>query len=153
MVGCDRSSRFSDGSYGVWYCSDRVEVALAETAHHSQKFMRATSQPAADADFRLLACEVSEQIELAPTECLLSEDWRPGQLFGRQVRALGLDGVLYQSVRYPTGQAAAVFWPGCLRLPIVQTEHFRYRWDGNRMTHYLLHTSTEWALWPIPDVA
>ncbi len=152
-VSTDRPSRFSDGTYGVWYCGDRVEVALAETVHHFQRFMRATSEPPADADFRLLTCAVSGQIEVASAECLVDEDWRPGQLFGRQVRAKGVDGILYQSVRYPPGQAAAVFWPNRLTLPIVQSQQFRYRWDGNRMTHYLLHSSTEWTPWPIPGVA
>lgn len=152
-VSTDRPSRFSDGSYGVWYCGDRAEVALAETAHHFQRFMRATNEPPGDADFRLLRCAVAGQIEIAPTECLLADDWRPGQMFGRQMRAQGLDGIRYPSVRYPAGQAAAMFWPDCLTLPIVQAEQFRYRWDGNRMTHYLLHSATAWTPWPIPGVA
>jgi RES domain len=152
-VSIDRPSRFSDGTYGVWYCGDRVEVALAETAHHFQRFMRATSEPPADADFRLLTCAVGGEMELATAECLAADDWKPGQVFGRQVRAKGLDGILYQSVRYPAGQAAAVFWPNCLTLPITQDQQFRYRWDGSRMTYYLLHGATAWALWPIVGVA
>ena len=151
-VSTDRPSRFSDGTYGAWYCSDRVQVTLAETAHNFQRFMRSTHEPPADADFRLLTCTVSGEIEVAPAECLIADDWRPGQLFGRQVRAQGLDGVQYQSVRYPTGQAAAMFWPDCLTLPIVQAQQFRYRWDGTRMTHYLSHGSTDWTPWPVPGV-
>lgn len=152
-ISADRPSRFSDGSYGVWYCGDRAEVALAETAHHFQRFMRATNEPPADADFRLLTCSVSGRMEVAPAECLVAEDWRPGQLFGRQVRTQGPDGILYRSVRYQAGHAAAIFWPNCLTLPILQTQQFRYRWDGNRMTHYLLHSATEWTPWPMPGVA
>lgn len=152
-VSTDRPSRFSDGSYGVWYCGDRVEVALAETAHHFQRFMRATNEPPADADFRLLRCAVAGQIDVAPADCLVADDWRPGHAFGRQIRAQGLDGIRYPSVRYPAGQAAAMFWPDCLTLPIVQAEQFRYRWDGSRMTHYLLHSATAWTPWPIPGVA
>jgi hypothetical protein len=115
--------------------------------------MRATREPPADADYRLLTCAVSGQIEPTPAECLVEDDWRPGQAVGRQVRASGLDGIIYQSVRYPIGQAATVFWPNCLTLPIVQSQQFRYRWDGNRMTHYLLHSSTGWTPWPIPGIA
>lgn len=152
-VSTDRPSRFSDGTYGVWYCSNRVEVSLAETAHNFQRFMRATNEPPADADFRLLTCTVSGEIEVAPVECLVPDDWRLGQLFGRQVRAQGLDGVQYRSVRYPAGQAAAMFWPNSLTLPIVQAQQFRYRWDGTRMTHYLSHGSPDWTPWPIPGVA
>jgi hypothetical protein len=148
-VSVDRPSRFSDGTYGVWYCGDCVEVALAETAHHFQRFMRATDEPPADADFRLLTSAVSGQVEVAPDECLVAHNWKPGQFLGRQVRAKGLDGVLYQSVRYPPGRAAAIFWPNCLTLPISQNQQFRYRWDGTRMTHYLPHSATAWTPWPV----
>lgn len=151
-VSLDRPSRFSDGSYGVWYCGDRAEVALAETAYHFQRFMRATHEPPADADFRLLTCAVSGSVEVSPAACLAPDDWGPGQIFGQQVRAKGVDGILYDSVRYPAGQAAALFWPNSLDLPIIQNQQFRYRWDGDRMTHYLPHGATAWSLWPIDGV-
>ncbi len=152
-VSVDRASRFSDGTYGVWYCGDRFEVALAETAHHFQRFMRATWEPPGDADYRVLTCSVSAEVVEAPHGCLLADDWRPGQLFGRQARTSNLEGVLYRSVRYPEGLAAAIFWPNCLSLPIMQNQQLRYRWDGTRMTHYLPHGATAWTLWPIPGVA
>lgn len=152
-VSTDRPSRFCDGSCGVWYCGNQRDVALAETAHHFQTFMRATNEPPGDADFRLLTCAVHGQVEPAPADCLVADDWHPGQVFGRQMRAAGRDGILYRSVRYPAGQAAALFWPDCLTLPIRQTQQFRYRWDGQRMTHYLLHGATEWTPWPIAGVA
>ena len=152
-VSVDRPSRFSDGTYGVWYCGDHLEVALAESAYHFQRFMRATSEPPADADFRLLTCAVHGEMEVAPARCLVADDWKPGQLFGKQVRAKGQDGIVYRAVRYPAGQAAAVFWPNCLTLPITQNRQFRYRWDGRRMTHYLPHGATAWTAWPISGVA
>jgi hypothetical protein len=152
-VSLDRPSRFSDGSYGVWYCGDQVEIALAETAHNFQQFMRKTNEAPADADFRLLTCGVNGTAELAPEECLAADDWRPGQLFGSDLRKAGSDGVLYRSVRYPLGNAAAIFWPNCLALPILQTQQFRYRWDGSRMTHYMQHGPAKWMTWPIAGVA
>lgn len=152
-VSVDRASRFSDGSYGVWYCGDRLEVALAETAHHFQRFMRATGEPPSDADYRVLTCPVTAQVEEAPEACLAKDDWKPGQRFGRDVRETSLDGVLYRSVRYPPGLAAAIFWPNCLTLPITQNQQLRYRWDGKRMTHYLPHGATAWTIWPVSGVA
>jgi hypothetical protein len=149
-VSPDRPSRFSDGSYGVWYCGDRVEVALAETAWHFERFMRATREPRGDADYRLLTCAVAGTVERAPEACLDPSDWAPGQALGRQVRAAGADGILYRSVRYPQGEAAALFWPDCLTLPIIQNQQFRYRWDGSRMTHYLDHGATSWTPWVDP---
>ncbi len=149
----DRPSRFSSGAFGLWYCGDRREVALAETAHHFQRFMRATREPASDADFRLLTCPVAGQVVTAPAACLAPDDWTPGQVFGRETREAGFDGILYPSVRYPPGNAAALFWPDCLTLPIAQTEQFRYRWNGARMTHYIRHGATAWESWPIAGVA
>lgn len=152
-VSRDRPSRFSDGSYGVWYCGDCLEVALAETAFHFQRFMRMTAEPPGDADFRVLSCPVTSEVEEAPEACLARDDWAPGQTFGREARARGADGVRYRSVRYPAGIAAAIFWPDCLTLPITQNEQVRSRWDGARMTHYLAHGATAWTIWPIDGVA
>jgi len=144
-VSKSRPSRFSDGTYGVWYCGDRFEVALAETAYHFERFMRLTREPAADADFRELCAGVKGDFAAAPRDCLDPEDWGKGQIFGRQMRAGGRDGVVYPSVRYPAGMAAAVFWPDCITLPVSQARQFRYHWDGTRMTRYLLHGAREWV--------
>jgi hypothetical protein len=143
-----RPSRFSDGSFGVWYCGDRFEVALAETAHHFERFMRATEEPAADADFRELCAGIAGAFAEAPAACLTPGDWGPGQVFGRAQRTNGADGVVYVSVRYPAGNAAAVFWPDCIALPILQARQFRYHWDGVRMTRYLVHGAREWVRLP-----
>ncbi len=152
-VSRDRPSRFSDGAFGIWYCGGRLEVALAETAHHFQRFMAATREPAADADFRLLTCTVAGEVDTAPAACLAADDWAPGQIFGRETRASGLDGIVYKSVRYPPGDALALFWPNCLTLPIAQPEQYRYRWNGARMTQYLRHGATVWDAWPINGAA
>jgi hypothetical protein len=57
-VSRDRPGRFSNGSYGVWYCGDRFEVALMETAHHFERFMRRTDEPAGDAQYRELTARI-----------------------------------------------------------------------------------------------
>jgi hypothetical protein len=115
--------------------------------------MRATNEPAGDADFRVLTCEVKAEVVAPDAACLDPDDWKPGQIFGRQARHEGSDGVLYASVRYPPGNAAAIFWPDCLTLPMTQNQQLRYRWDGMHMTHYLPHGATGWAVWPIEGVA
>ena len=148
-VSLSRPSRFSDGAFGVWYCGDRLEVALSETAYHFERFMRASDEPPADAEYRLLTCAVAGRVAVAPATCLHPSDWNAGQRFGPASRASGQDGVLYRSVRYPAGQAAALFWPDCLSLPIQFDQRFRYRWDGLRMTHYLPHHAMAWSPWPI----
>ena len=148
-ASCDRPSRFSDGSYGVWYCGDRFEVALAETAYHFERFMRATAEPPGEADYRELTCAVNGQVaDCSDTSVLAPDDWHPGQLLGRVVRDSGGDGVLYPSVRYPAGSALALFWPDCVELPVIQARQFRYGWDGSRMHRYLVHGTRAWVRYP-----
>ncbi|WP_019013109.1 RES family NAD+ phosphorylase [Elioraea tepidiphila] len=148
-VSRDRPGRFSDGSYGVWSCGDRFEVALAETAHHFERFMRATNEPAGEADYRELVAAVQGRVADGADPALLApDDWRPGQAFGKQVREGGGDGVLYPSVRYPAGKALALFWPDCITLPVTQARQFRYSWDGARMHRYLVHGTREWVAYP-----
>ncbi len=48
----DRPTRFSNGNYGIYYAGDRFEVALKETVHHHERFMRATEEPESYEDFR-----------------------------------------------------------------------------------------------------
>jgi len=147
-VSRDRPSRFSDGSYGVWYCGDRVEVALAETAHHFERFMRATGEPPGEADYRELVCAVRGQVADCADQAVLDpDDWRGGQILGRVVREGGGDGVHYPSVRFPAGRALALFWPDCIELPVNQARQFRYSWDGTRMHRYLVHGTRDWIAW------
>ncbi|TLU73227.1 RES family NAD+ phosphorylase [Lichenicoccus roseus] len=144
-----RPSRFSDGSFGVWYCGDRFEVALAETAYHFEEFMRATGEPAADADFRELTCAISGNVhdlrKSDPEHTLAPDDWSAGQKLGRRLRDQDLDGVVYPSVRSQTGFAAGMFWPNCVTLPVLQSRQFRYRWDGSRMTAWFEHGTRDWV--------
>jgi hypothetical protein len=141
-----RPSRFSDGTYGVWYCGDRPAVALAETAYHFERFMRATAEPPAEADFRELTCAVHGDWQTVPPgPCLDPEDWSAGQDLGRTLRAEGGDGVVYPSVRHPAGMAAGLFWPDGVVLPVVRARQLRYGWDGTRMHRYFVHGSEAWC--------
>ena len=143
-----RPSRFSDGTYGVWYCGDRFEVALAETAHHFARFLRATNEGPADAQYRELTADIAGGFVAADESCLDPDDWSPGQAFGARLRAEGADGVVYRSVRWPAGNAAAVFWPDGVRLPVRQGRHLLYHWDGTRMDRWFDHGRGRWYAWP-----
>ena len=147
-----RPSRFSDGSFGVWYCGDRAEVALAETAHHFERFMRATAEPAAEAQFRELVSAVRGNLcdvrSPEHADCLHPDDWTPGQALGRLIHACGDDGVCYPAVRYPAGHAVALFWPDLVVLPVTQSRHMLYHWDGSRMSRYFVYGDNQWFRWP-----
>ena len=48
-----QGSRFSDGSYGVFYCARKRDSAIAETQYHSARFMAATAEPPMRLQMRL----------------------------------------------------------------------------------------------------
>ncbi len=150
-VSRDRPGRFSDGSYGVWYCGDRFEVALAETAYHFERFMARTNEPPADAQYRELQAHIAGSLHDLRnngfTDCLDPNDWKPAQRLASSVRDAGSDGLVYSSVRWPAGQAAALFWPDLVQLPIVQARTLQFHWDGSRMTRYFI-IGADWYAWP-----
>jgi hypothetical protein len=142
-----RPTRFSSGEFGVYYCGNRFEVALAETVYHFELFMRKTAEAPTTADFRELvgtalvrAHDLEGQSAFA--DCLDPNDYAAGQRLGVRLRAAGSDAIVYPSVRYPKGLALAVFWPDRVGVP-AQARHLCYRWDGTRCDAYLVYGHDE----------
>jgi hypothetical protein len=133
----DRPSRFTDGSYGVYYAGDRVEVALIETIHHHERFMRRTVEmPGWTSQFRELVGKVDAKLhdlrDGSFKSALHIDDYSAGQALAKRLREGGSDGLIYPSVRFPEGQAIAAFWPDVIGLP-VQARHYAYHWNGERV--------------------
>lgn len=126
-------SRFSDGSYGVYYAAFDLETAIAETIHHQVKYLTFTGEPAQDLDMRVLMADLAaELIDLHGTgrkELLHPLNYGPAQSFAIEVRGLGHDGILYPSVRNFGGECAAAFRPKCIS-NCRQSRHLSYPWDG-----------------------
>jgi len=72
-------SRFSDGSYGVFYAAHDKDTAVAETQYHHARFLAATRQPPIQLPMRLYAVRVSAQLH----------DLRPMDPAGQRVNAAG----------------------------------------------------------------
>ncbi len=138
-ISTDRPSRFSDGSYGVYYAGDCVEVALFETIHHHGRFMAATREaPGWTSDFRELVGAIDAELHDVSSEGAYDDlhdpdDYAKPQQLGRRLRENNSNGVLYKSVRYPDGLAVALFWPDVAGIP-KQGQHFSYYWDGARVS-------------------
>lgn len=142
-VSPDRPSRFSDGSYGVYYAGESIETALFEHRFHVERSFSA-QQPAPKAQWistvRHLVGSIDRTlIDLRGPGCetLLDPDptsYPVPQAFAARERAAGADGICYPSVRRPGGSCIAAFWPDVVRPPI-QGGHWRYFWDGARITH------------------
>jgi hypothetical protein len=138
-------SRFSDGSYGVYYCSQRLETALAEVRYHQERFLRRTNEGAIRLELRLYLTNLDAKLvdvrKLA--ECHLRDDYAPSQALGRTVREAAKDGILYRSVRHEGGSCAAVFRPPVLSA-CHQSSHYAFHFDGTSIVA-IDELSTVWT--------
>lgn len=148
-VSPDRTSRFADGSHGVYYAGDRFEVALAETMFHFERFMAATDEEPAAADYRELVGSIDAELHdlrnaVAFEFALGADDYTEAQALARELRRdHASNGIVYPSVRYPGGEAIAAFWPDVVGIP-VHGRHLCYRWDGNRVDAWLIYGEESW---------
>ncbi len=147
----DRPSRFSNGTYGVYYAGNKPEVALFETVYHHEKFMAATQEKAGwTSAFRQLIrkvqCHLYNIREKSRFHNLYQEDYKAAQILAGHLRQEGANGLIYKSVRYEGGEAVVLFWPDCISLP-VQGDDFSYHWDGKRVDK--IHNLTQKRLFRI----
>jgi RES domain-containing protein len=129
-------SRFSDGSYGVFYCARESETAVAETAHHAARFLAATRERPMRLQMRLYAVKAKGQVaDLRPVAdadpaILDPDDYRHSQALGRQLRDAGPQGLAYPSVRRPKGECLAAFRPKLLS-HCVHSAYLEFHWNGD----------------------
>ncbi|MGA9012167.1 MAG: RES family NAD+ phosphorylase [Acetobacteraceae bacterium] len=132
-------SRFSDGSYGVFYAGETLGTAISETRYHRARFMQATGQPRMELDMRVYAVELDGELhDISGKQPALALVYHPdnyaaGQALAVRLRAKGSSGIVYDSVRHIGGICAAVFRPRCLSNP-RQERHLCYVWDGLAIT-------------------
>jgi len=138
-------SRFSDGSYGVYYCARTLDTALAEVRYHQERFLRRTREGPIRLELRLYLSDLDAKlvdVRKRP-ECHHPDDYGPGQRLGRELREGGKDGVLYRSVRHDGGLCAAVFRPPVLSA-CRQSTHYAFHFDGTRIVA-IDELSTVWT--------
>ena len=132
-----RPSRFSDGSYGVYYAARSLETAVRETAFHRGRFMAATSEPPCDVDMRAYVGKpVKPFLDIRPTRYAAlhdPDDYATPQKFAQPLRAKGHWGLVYRSVRHAGGECIAAFKPQAVSIPMAAAA-LAYVWDGDRIT-------------------
>jgi hypothetical protein len=128
-------SRFSDGTYGVFYAAQALDTAVAETMYHRAKYMAATAEPAMKIEMRCYRMHVRgrlHDLRRGWKEMLDPDDYRAPQALARSLREAGSDGVVYPSVRDAGGLCVGVFHPDRVG-PCIQASHLIYAWDGKRI--------------------
>jgi hypothetical protein len=146
-----KGSRFSDGSYGVYYAASELETAIAETVFHFESFARDSGDPPRMEDMRVLLGAIDEDFEdvAALAEPLRSRILDPvsyavAQAYACDLRDGGANGVTYPSVRRPAGECVGAFKPRAVGLP-RQERHLKYRWNGDRVDRYFDYMHDIWV--------
>ena len=131
-------SRFSDGSFGVFYCARALDTAIAETSYHRARFLAATREARIELDMRVYLVDLDAELHdlrgmpVSAAAVYAPEDYAAGQSLGRALRAAGAWGVAYDSVRQAGGECAGLFRPRALA-NCRQERHLAYVWDGMRI--------------------
>lgn len=128
-------TRFSDGSWGVYYGAQTLETAVAEVTYHRAKFLAETSQPAIEVDMRCYVANV--QAPLVDVRHLAeihdADSYAASRALAKAQRDAGASGLLYRSVRDPGKECVAVLRPPAIQLPVKQGPHVTLMWDGQRI--------------------
>ncbi|WP_232001677.1 RES family NAD+ phosphorylase [Legionella spiritensis] len=132
-------SRFSDGSFGVYYAASSLETAIKETSFHRERFYRASNEKPCSISMREYAASIKKPL-IDITGKKYKELFNPdpsfyskSQEFGKKIFEKKEWGLLYPSVRNLNGLCVAVLRPPALTIPI-QGCHLRYIWDGEKIS-------------------
>lgn len=127
-----RPSRFTDGSFGVYYGAESMPTAVAETKYHRERFLAATNEEDIEITMRVYVNRVRKPLlDLrGPHHGRLLDpaDYTAPQRFGARWRKENVWGFVYPSVRRDGGECVAVLRPPALTLP-VPSAHLRYAWS------------------------
>ena len=119
-------SRFSDGSFGVWYGADSIETTVYETVYHWQNTFLD------DAGFNKPGVEIQRKIYMVQCDSLIIDlrpeiksypellhptDYSTTQSIGRKLHREGHPGLITTSARTKNGDVYALFTPKVLSNP------------------------------------
>ena len=136
-----QASRFSDGTYGVWYGSDSIETTVYESAYHwyrgllsdagfdrmtiiAERKVYSVACNAALLDFRKAADD--------HPDLLHPSNYAFCQSVGARIHREGHPGLLTQSVRRPEGENMAIFNADVLSNPRQNCE-LTYRLENDQI--------------------
>ena len=131
-------SRFSDGSYGVYYAGRTLATAIAETRYHRARFLALTREDPIEIDMRTYLADLDGELHDIRGRTDLGavydrDSYAAGQALARALKAVNSWGIAFDSVRQAGGECVGVFRPRVLS-NCVQGPHFTYVWDGRQIT-------------------
>jgi hypothetical protein len=136
-----QASRFSDGSFGVWYGCDSVATSVFETVHHwVNGFLKDAGfekeNVIAERQIYLVACDAAlldfRSHVLKSPGLVHKSDYSYAQAIGARLHREGHPGLVTASARHVAGHNYVILNPNVLSNP-RQHCHLRYQLDGNRV--------------------
>lgn len=130
------ASRYSDGSFGVWYGCQTMETTVHETVHHFRQELRdrgwdqhdrpiVRERRVATADVNALVFDLCDKVQQYP-DLVHGADYRLTQTVGRAIRDGNHPGLLAPSARHDGGVNIDIFDPKYLSNP-QDVCYLRYR--------------------------
>lgn len=135
-ISTSSPSRFTDGTFGIYYASLTRETAIGETVYHRERFLKATNESACELTMRVYEGKIQQPLHDVREDHYASlhhaNDYTASQAFGKKLRELKSWGIIYHSVRHHGGSCIAALRPKAVSNPI-QVSHLRYVWNGMRI--------------------
>ncbi|MBA3537911.1 MAG: RES family NAD+ phosphorylase [Tatlockia sp.] len=133
-------NRFSNGDFGIYYASESLDTAIAETVYHRELFLGYTKEPAQELDMRTLIAEFSADLyslldfDRSEHEIYSSTNFKESQHLGAKVKEQKKDGLVYYSIRTTDKQSKnfALFKPKSIH-QCLQGTHYSYVWTGEKI--------------------
>ncbi len=145
------ASRFSDGSYGVYYAALDLLTAVCESAHSREVFFADSAEPPTSFDMRAFYGTIDgclHDVRGGYPEVHDPNSHLEAQVLGRRLRQESSYGVVYDSARRKQGECIAVFRPSILKNEksshTWQGPLLKYHWDGERVNKYFDHEAGRW---------
>jgi len=143
-------SRFTDGSYGVYYAGRQFETSLREVAFHWARFHARTKDEPTETTFKVLIASVDKtmhDIRSGSWSEVLDPDpakYARPQTFAAQLKdMLDSSGIVYPSVRHSKGECIAAFWPNVLKF-VSDDRRVALKWDSKTIASWFDFETSEW---------
>ena len=139
-------SRFSNGSFGVYYAARERETAIAETRFHRTRLLLDSGAPPALLPLTAFTATINGELHdlrglRAKFPRMYSkDDYSASQRLGQQLHDNRSSGIAYDSVRNEGGQCFGIFRPTVLK-SCQRVQELYYRWDGTTIAEVLISES------------
>jgi RES domain len=134
------ASRFTDGSYGVYYAAFEQRTAIAESAYHTARFLAFTNTRPTLVYKRVLSADIKGAYDdiratppIGPIYDPNPEHYAAAQAYAMALYAADVvDGIVYTSVRASGGTCVAAFRPRLIS-SCTTAGFLAYNYDGARI--------------------